>query len=110
MDRQHLTRRRLKLRQLEILLTVVETGSMAKAAVQLAMSQPGVSRAIADMEHTLGVNLLDRGPQGIEPTQYGRTLLTRSTAVFNELQQGVRDIEFLANHQAGELRIGATTA
>jgi DNA-binding transcriptional LysR family regulator len=62
------------------------------------------------MEHTLGVTLLDRSPQGIEPTQYGQALLTRGAAVFNELLQGVQDIEFLANHQAGDLQIGSTAA
>src|SRR3954466_3989748 len=96
-------RRKLKLRQLEILLAVAQAGSMAKAAKQLAISQPAVSRAIADMEHTLGVPLVDRGPQGVEPTQYGRALLKRGTAVFDELKQGVRDIEFLSDPTAGEL-------
>jgi DNA-binding transcriptional LysR family regulator len=107
---RHRARRRLKLRQLEILLAVADTGSMAKAATRLAISQPAVSRAVADMEHTLGVSLLDRSPQGIEPTQYGQALLTRGAAVFNELLQGLQDIEFLANHQAGDLRIGSTAA
>jgi DNA-binding transcriptional LysR family regulator len=83
---------------------------MAKAAARLAISQPAVSRAIAEMEHTLGVSLLDRSSQGIEPTQYGRALLKRGIAVFDELKQGVRDIEFLANPEAGELRIGSNTA
>src|ERR1043165_6046966 len=63
-------RRRLKLRELDILMAVVQTGGMRKAADQLHMSQPAVSRAIADLERTLGVTLLDRGPQGVEPTVY----------------------------------------
>ena len=65
---------RLKLRDLHILLTVVQQGSMAKAAEQLAISQPAVSKAIADMEHTFGLRLLDRGRSGVEPTAYGRAL------------------------------------
>jgi len=102
--------RRLKLRDLHILLAVAQAGSMAKAATRLAISQPAVSRAIAEMEHMLGVPLLDRSPQGIEPTQYGQALLKRGVAVFDELRQGVQDIEFLANPDAGELRIGSTPA
>src|SRR3954451_4199907 len=101
---------RLKLRELNILLAVADAGSMAKAAMRLAISQPAVSRAIADMEHTLGVTLLDRSPQGVEPTQYGRALLKRGVAVFDELKQGVQDIEFLADPTAGELRVGSTPA
>ena len=63
--------RRLKLRDLHILLAVVQHGSMAKAATALAISQPAVSKAIADMEHTFGLRLLDRTPQGVEATTYG---------------------------------------
>src|SRR5262245_16670634 len=104
------TRRRLKLRELDILMAVVQMGGMRKAADHLHMSQPAISKAIADLEHTLGVSLLDRGPQGIEPTQYGRALLKRSVAVFDELKQSVQDIDFLADPEAGELRIGSSSA
>ena len=103
----HRVGRRLKLRELNILLAVAHAGSMAKAAKGLAISQPAISRAIADMEHTLGVPLFDRSPQGIVPTQYGRALLKRGVAVFDELKQGVQDIEFLADPTMGELRIGS---
>jgi DNA-binding transcriptional LysR family regulator len=107
MDRDFRIGRRLKLRQMEILFAVVEAGSMAKAATRLAISQPAISRAIADVEYALGVPLLDRSPQGVEPTQYGRALLKRGVAAFDELSQGVKDIAFLADPTTGELRIGA---
>jgi DNA-binding transcriptional LysR family regulator len=106
MDRHQRARRRLKLRQLEILLAVADTGSMAKAATRLAITQPAISRALADAEQTLGVPLFDRGTNGVEPTQYGHALLKRGVAAFDELDQGVREIEFLADPTAGELRIG----
>jgi DNA-binding transcriptional LysR family regulator len=97
--------RRVKLRQLEILFTVVECGTMGKAADRLALSQPVVSKAIADLESTLGARLLDRGPQGAEPTLYGRALLKRSVAIFDELRQSIGEIKFLSDPTAGELRI-----
>lgn len=106
---QHILRR-LKLRQLEVLLAVAKSGSMAKAADQLAISQPVVSKTIADLENTLGVRLLDRGPQGVEPTLYGRALLQRSVAVFNDLRTSVTELEFLSDPTAGELRIGSSEA
>jgi len=53
--------RRLKLRDLHILLAVVQCGSMAKAARQLSVSNPVVSKAVADLEHALEARLLDRG-------------------------------------------------
>jgi DNA-binding transcriptional LysR family regulator len=97
--------RRLKLRNLRVFSTVVQCGSMAKAAEQLGVSPPSVSEAIADLEHTLGVRLVDRSAQGIEPTIYGDALLRRSVAVFDELKQSIRDIEFLSDPTTGELRI-----
>jgi DNA-binding transcriptional LysR family regulator len=106
MDRLRHARRRLKLRQLEIVLAVANTGSMAKAAARLAVTQPAISRAIADAEHSLGVPLFDRSTQGVTPTQYGHALLKRGIAAFDEIDQGVKDIEFLADPTSGELRIG----
>jgi DNA-binding transcriptional LysR family regulator len=100
--------RRLKLRDLHIFMAVVERGTMARAASSLAMSQPAVSRAIADMEHALGLRLLDRSRQGVEPTPYGRALIRRGMAVFDELREGVKELQFLADPTAGELRIGSS--
>ena len=100
--------RRLKLRDLHLLMTVVQNGSMAKAAAELAVSQPAVSKAIADMEHTLGLRLLDRGRNGVEPTAYGRALVKRGLTIFDELKQGVEELEFLADPSVGSLRIGST--
>jgi len=102
--------RRLKLRDLHILMTVAQCGGMGKAAVQLAVSQSAVSKAIADMEYMLGVRLLDRTSQGVEPTLYGRTLLKWGVAVFDDLRQGVKELEFLADLTAGEVRVGSTEA
>ncbi len=99
---------RLKLRSLRIVSAVAKWGSMAKAADHLAISQPVVSKAIADLEHTLGVRLFDRSAQGVEPTMYGRALVKCGVAVFDELRQGVRQLEFLADPTAGELRIGSS--
>jgi DNA-binding transcriptional LysR family regulator len=98
--------RRIRLRDLHVLLTVVQRGSMAKAARHLSVSQPAISKAITDLEHTLRVRLLDRGPQGIEPTVYGSALVRRGLAVFDELHQAVGEIAFIANPTVGEVRIG----
>ena len=106
MNQHQRARCRIKLRQLEILLAVADTGSMAKAATRLAITQPAISRALADVEQTLGVPLFDRATHGVELTQYGRALLKRGIAAFDEIDQGVKDIGFLADPTAGELRIG----
>jgi DNA-binding transcriptional LysR family regulator len=97
---------RLKLRDLRLLDTVVRLRSMAKAAQRLNISQPAVSKAIAELEHVFGVRLVARFRQGIEPTEYGRALLDCGLAIFDDLRLGVKNIEFLADPTAGEVRIG----
>ncbi len=99
--------RQLKPRDLHVFMAVAEDGNMAKAAERLVISRPVVSRTIADLERTLGVPLFDRGPQGVEPTLYGRALFKRSLAIFDELRRSVQEIEFLADPAAGELHIGS---
>ena len=99
--------RRLKLRDLHVFFTVAYSGSMAKAAAQLGVSAPTVSEVIAGLEHGIGVQLFDRGPQGVEPTIYGQALLKRGLVAFDELKQGIRDIEFLADPTVGEVRIAS---
>ena len=100
--------RRLKMRDLHVFFTVAQRGSMGKAAVELGVSPPTISEIISDLEHGLGVKLLDRSARGVEPTLYGRALLRRGLAAFDELKQGIRDIEFLSDPTTGELRIGCT--
>lgn len=100
--------RRLKLQDLHVLMAVVQAGTMGKAAQRLNTTQPNISRAIAELEHAFGVRLLDRHRQGITPTEYGRALLDCGTAVFDDLRQGVKKIELLADPGAGEVRIGST--
>ncbi len=99
--------RRLKLRDLHILAAVVRWGSMAKAAKHLAMTQPAVSESIANLEEVLDVPLLDRSPRGVSPTLYAAALLKRGEVAFDELRQGIREIEFLANPEAGEVGVAA---
>ena len=102
--------RRLKLSDLRLFQAVVEFGGMAKAASRMNISQPAVSKAIASLESTLRVRLLDRTPQGVEPTQYGRALIEGGVAVFDELTKSVQQIEYLADPTSGEVRIGCTEA
>lgn len=100
--------RRLKLHDLHVLMAVTQAGSMSKGAALLNTTQPAVSRSIADLERTLGVRLLDRNTQGVEPTEFGRALLDGGVAVFDDLRQALKNIEFLADPAAGEIRIGCT--
>jgi DNA-binding transcriptional LysR family regulator len=98
--------RRLRFRDLQVFLAVVQCGSMGKAAAQFGITQPSVSELISGLESTVGFRLLDRNSQGVEPTAYGQALLKRAIAAFDELKQGLRDLEYIANPTVGEIRIG----
>jgi DNA-binding transcriptional LysR family regulator len=100
--------RRIKLRDLRILSSVVQHGSMGKAARALAISQPAVSMAISEVEQTLGVRLLDRTPQGVEATACGHIVVKWSFAIFDDLRQAAREIDTVGDPTAGEVRIGST--
>jgi DNA-binding transcriptional LysR family regulator len=80
---------------------------MAKAATALSIS-PGRFTGNQRSGARLGVRL-ERSPRGVELTTFGRAMLNRSLAVFDELRSGVQDIESLADPAAGEVRIGTTS-
>jgi DNA-binding transcriptional LysR family regulator len=98
----------IKLQHLHVLMAVAQAGSMNKAAALLNTGQSAISRSIAELERALGVGLLDRNPQGVEPNQYGRALLDGGAAVFDDLRQALKNIAFLADPAAGEVRIGSS--
>ena len=98
--------RRMKLHDLHVLVTAVQAGSMSKAATLLNTGQSAISRSIAELEHAVGVRLLERNPRGVEPTEHGRALLDGGAAAFDDLRQAVENIEFLNDPTAGNVRIG----
>jgi DNA-binding transcriptional LysR family regulator len=99
---------RLKLRDLRLFDAVVRSKSMARAAAHLNLTQPAVSRAVSELEHTLGVRLLDRSRQGVEPTAHGQALIKRGVVIFDELRQGVSEFETLSDPTTGEVRVAAS--
>ena len=110
MDLEQRIGRRLKLKDLQTLAVVCRAGSMAKAALPLAMSQAAISKALLEMERSLGFVVLERSSAGVEPTTAGRVLLERSRAVFDELGEGLREIEAFADPARGHVRLGTTEA
>jgi DNA-binding transcriptional LysR family regulator len=102
--------RRIKLHDLQALMIVAQAGSMGKGAELLNTSQPAISRSIADLEHAVGQRLLNRSRRGVEPTKYGHALLNCGSAMFDDLRQGLKQLEFLGDPTVGEIRIGGNEA
>ena len=100
--------RRIKLRDLQIFSSVAAHGSMAKAATHLAVTQPSVSQAVADLEAAVEVRLFDRSTKGVVLTAFGESLLKSGTEVFDALKQGMRGIEYLATPGVGDVWIGCS--
>ena len=99
---------RLRLKDLHVFMAVARSGSMAKGADHLGISQPAISEVISGLEHVLRVKLFDRSPRGVELTAYGRTLLNRGIAAFDELTQGLQELEALSDPGVGEVSIGCS--
>ena len=78
--------RRFRLRDLHVFSAVAHAGSMGKAAAELGVTQPAVSKAIADLEAAVGRPLLDRGRHGVAPTPYGEAVLRRGAEAFAALE------------------------
>lgn len=105
-DRSHQIGRRLKLRELEVFIAVARRGSMARAAVDLGITQPSVSEIVGNLEHATGMRLLERGPRGVTPTIYGEVLLRGGDAAIDDLRQSINEMLFLADPGTGDVRVG----
>jgi len=99
----------MNLHQLELFLAVGEEGSVTRGAERAAVSQPAVSRAIADLEASLGERLFDRGPKGVAPTEAGRVLLDYAKRIFALKREAGEALSDLRGLESGRLSIGAST-
>lgn len=97
--------RRLTLRDVRILLTAVELGSVSKAAARLRVSQPAISKTITQMERAVEAPLVRRTTRGVEPTEQGQALVARCRAAMRELRAGVDAMDDLSRPKLGELFI-----
>ncbi len=100
--------RRIRLRDLHTLRILAETGSMARAAEILHLSQPAISKAMAEMERLVGAVLLERSARGVAITRQGEVLMLRGIAMLDEMRRGMEEIRFLSDPATGEVRVGCT--
>ncbi|MDF3833267.1 LysR family transcriptional regulator [Cupriavidus basilensis] len=96
----------MNLKQLEHLLAVAETGSFSRAAEQLHLTQPALSRSIQMLEDDLGVRLIDRMGKRNELTPLGEAVATRARHLVFGAEEMRRSIDLLKAGNAGVIRVG----
>lgn len=101
---------RVSIRQLRLILAIVEGGSMVRAAEAVGLTQPAVTRAVRDLERDLGVDLFVRGNRGVTPTVYGEALVRHARCVLAQLVHAAEEIDDLAHGVGGRVAVGTLLA
>ncbi len=96
-----------ELRLIRLAIALGKHGNFARAAESLNLTQPSLTRGIAELERALGVPLFDRTRKGAIPTAFGRVLLERGEAVLRSEANLRREIQLLAGLESGSLAISA---
>lgn len=87
-------------------IAVIETGSVRSAARKLGLTQAAVSKNLTALERSLGVSLLVRSSQGVEPTEYGKLALRRARIIDAELRHLQEELDNLAGERHGWVTVG----
>src|SRR6204780_1431896 len=96
----------MELRHLRYFLVVAEALSFTKAAAQLRVAQPALSRRVQDLEDEIGVDLLKRSPRGVTLTAEGKLFLEKTRHLLKLADESVEQVRALARGQFGDLHIG----
>ncbi|VXD07351.1 LysR substrate-binding domain-containing protein [Serratia oryzae] len=98
-----------KIHQINIFLKIIEYGSIRAAAIELKQTQPGVTRAIKELEKTLGSPLFIRGSRGIVLTEMGRIFESRAQLIMKELERAVNELEIINGASQGAVTLGCSS-
>lgn len=98
---------KLNIRHLHLIKAICNTKNFARAAQQMNISQPALSRAVATLEEQLGCKLFDRSRKGVTPTVFGELLLKRGAPILQDVAKVERDLRLLQEVESGELVIGS---
>lgn len=90
------------------LVTVARLGSFTRAAVELELSQPALSRQIIGLQRTLGVKLFERVGRSVRLTPAGEELVSRADPLLEELGRVTSNLTAISGTAAGRVRLGAS--
>lgn len=96
----------MRMRHIEILVAVAETGSIRAAARKVGLTQPALSKSIRQMESDFQVQLLTRTPRGVVLTDYGRAVLARARSINAELKRMDEEVAQLRGSMRGSVSMG----
>ena len=102
--------RKFRLRHVELIAEVYASRSILKASRRLNLSQPTVTKALQDIESTLGVKLFERTNRGIEPTAYGEIFARHAKVVLAQLRHAAEELESLRAGYSGKVTVGTLLA
>lgn len=100
----------MDLLQLKYFQTVARFENVTRAAEELHVAQPSLSKTIARLEESLGVPLFDRTGRKIHLNHFGRAFLRRVERSFNELENGKRELADLSGLEHGHVTVGASSS
>ncbi|MBE9018908.1 LysR family transcriptional regulator, partial [Chroococcidiopsidales cyanobacterium LEGE 13417] len=93
---------------LRCFVVLAKTLNFRRAAEQLHMAQPSLSRAIAQLESELGVKLVNRTTRQVQLTTAGKVFLTEAQAILQRTEQAIRAVRQTAIQASGRLGVGFT--
>lgn len=102
--------REINLRQIEAFKAVIENGTITRAADRLLVSQPAMSKLIANLEFDTGLRLFDRMKGRLAPTEHGMRLYEEIDRIFSGVRQVENAVELLRREEQGHLAIGCMPA
>jgi DNA-binding transcriptional LysR family regulator len=100
----------LQLGPLRTLQAVARHGSFSRAAAELGLTQPAVSMQVRQLEHQVGLPLLERVGKRAFPTRAGEVLIAHAARAFLELEAGVERVQQLRGIVAGRVRLGTSAS
>ncbi len=96
----------MDVRQLRYFLSIVEAGSISRAAAQLRVAQPALSQHVANLETELGTRLLLRSQRGVQPTECGQRLVEHARLILGQVGGAIEDIRSYGRAPTGEVTLG----
>jgi LysR family transcriptional regulator, nitrogen assimilation regulatory protein len=97
---------RFDLRKLHYFLRIVELGSISRAALELRIAQPALSKSIRCLEFDLRTSLLERSSKGVQPTRAGEKLYQHCRIVFRQLELARAEVEGTGEVPSGSVTVG----